>query len=48
MRRATQSMYQPGTVNNKSMAVSKVMGTSNLMEGVNGKSVVGSKLVKKV
>jgi hypothetical protein len=41
-------MYQPGIVNNKSMAVSKVMGTSNLVEGVSGKSVLGSKLIKKV
>jgi hypothetical protein len=48
MRRATQSMYQPGIANNKSMAVSKMMGTSNLAEGVSGKSVLASKVIKKV
>jgi hypothetical protein len=48
MRKGAQSMYQPGVVSNKSMAISKVMGNSSLMEGVSGKSALGSKLVRKV
>ena len=44
MRRTSQSMYQPsGVVGNKSMAVSKLMGSSG-MEGVAGKSMLAGKL----
>ena len=40
-------MYQPGVVNNKSVAVSKVFGNT-MSEGLAGKSMLANKSVRKV
>lgn len=42
-------MYQPGgIVTNKSMAVSKFMGNPSIADGLQGKSMIGNKSIKKV